>query len=187
MGAVIGRELGVIDIDSGNTVRSLASDESDVPLDAAFDARSQTLAISYASGALELVDLRSGERRIRRGAHDPRQVPGGVQVALDPSGATLYSLSDDGTALMWNVATFEPIGPALTAPSPLSSFSPLDLALTPDGKTLVAAGGELVRWNIGGSLVEPGCAVANRNLTEAEWGRYFSGSAEYRKTCTGLP
>ena len=152
--------LVLIDIDSGNTVRSLTNSyESDVVLDAAFDASGQTLAISYVSGALELVDLQSGERRIRRGAHDPHQVPGGVQLALDPSGDTLYSLSDDGTARMWDVATFEPIGSALTAPTPLSSFSPLDtarrpldIALTPDAKTLVAAGSELVRWNIGGSL-----------------------------------
>ena len=86
----------------------------------------------------------------------------------------------------WDVATLERVGPALTAPQPASGPG-LDIAVTPDGRTLVAAGVELVRWDVDvESWVTRACTIANRNLTRSEWTQYF-GAAAYRKTCPGLP
>ena len=153
--------------------------------DAAIDASGRTLAIAYGSGALQVFDLRSGDTRTDLHAHDPQIV---TEVAFSLSGRTLYSASDDGTVQIRDVATFEQVGLALTAPQRASSGSFVDVAVSPDDRTLVAAGTELVRWDIDvGSWAARACTIANRNLTGSEWTQYFGGTVDHRETCPGLP
>lgn len=64
-------------------------------------------------------------------------------------------------------------------------FSPTDLAFTPDDKKLITSdlAGNILFWDLDPTAwVNIACNTANRNLTKAEWGRYFPSEA-YRITC----
>jgi WD40 repeat protein len=100
---------------------------------------------------------------------------------FSPDGKTLASSSDDGTIILWDVASRQPIG------QPLSEHSNVvySVAFSPDGKTLASGSedGTIILWDVdpvswaGGS-----CQRAGRNFTHAEWEKYFPND-EYRKTC----
>ena len=70
----IGNSIGppsIVDPDTGQPVGPQPPPNgSDWPLDAAFDADGQTLAIAYASGMLQIFDLRSGDTRTVFHAHE---------------------------------------------------------------------------------------------------------------------
>ena len=109
-------------------------------------------------------------------------------VAFHPAGDGQYLVSGgaDGTVLVWDLATQEPLTPPL-----LGAIEMETMAISPDGK-LVALGaldtsGLVHLWELDLSpWEERACAIANRNLTASEWHQYL-GDAEYRKTCPGLP
>jgi WD40 repeat protein len=125
------------------------------------------------------------------------------KVMFSPDGKTLISAGTMLTAnkiyniFLWDIATGQIIGQPLTA----HTSELTDIALSPDGLRL-ASGGE-DRSNLVKSLesaprtvrlwdmkledwITSACRVANRNLTRAEWERYFPGKP-YHKTCPNLP
>ena len=98
---------------------------------------------------------------------------------------------------LWDVASRQLIGNPLTA----HSYNIEDLAMSPDGRTFVSAGAskpngikgtggsaKTVRlWSMDlESWIADACRVANRNLTHAEWEKYFPGET-YHKSCPNLP
>jgi len=67
-------------------------------------------------------------------------------VVFNRDGKTLASGSSDGTIILWDVETGQPIGQLLS----VLSGSITTLAFSPDGKTLVSSGwaGTIILWDV---------------------------------------
>ncbi len=99
------------------------------------------------------------------------------------SGTDLLTVrASDGTVAVWNTTTGEVLGRHFGGPGTLSA------EIGPDGKTLIlgtATG--VVTWDLDVSLwADKICQAAGRNLTEAEWAKYFPGR-KYETTCPQWP
>ena len=102
-------------------------------------------------------------------------------VAFSPDGKTLASGSEDKTIILWDVSTRQPIGQPLKG----HTSSVNSVAFSPDGKTLASGSSDntMILWDLAPqSWVEKTCQRVGRNLTRAEWGRYFPNEP-YRATC----
>ena len=118
----------------------------------------------------------------------PRTVLEGAMADHDAqvtvrSGTDLLAVrATDGTVTVWDTKTGEPIGSHFGGPDTLSAD------IGPDGKTLVLGTASGVQvWDLDVSLwAEKTCEAAGRNLTEAEWTKYFPGS-DYEATCPQWP
>jgi WD40 repeat protein len=138
-----------------------------------------------ASGALRSYDK---DEFAREGATVPRLTIVGVvyggkaDLRFSADGTRVAALRSDGTVGVWNTRTGDPIGTGFGGPGTLSA------TLTPDGQTLVLGtdhGVEL--WRLDHGLwAEKTCAAAGRNLTDAEWAKYFPGR-DYQATCPNWP
>jgi WD40 repeat protein len=194
---VIGDPLAVvIDVRTGEVIALLpgrgALDERSIS-DAAFSPDGGSIAIGYESGRVGLFDIATGRQTISSSPGHP--VQSNLRVAFAPDGKTLYSLGDD-SARLWALPSLELIGPPLNAPAPRVQLPPVyvvcelcraAIAVSSDGQ-LIAAGRELVHWTVGSDeWTRLACAVANRNLTQAEWDRFIGNAAVRRKTCPDLP
>jgi WD40 repeat protein len=106
-------------------------------------------------------------------------------VAFSPTGETLASSGYDNLIFLWDVASRLPIGQPLQGHSNVVS----SVTFSPDGKTLASGGydNNIILWDIDPeSLMEKSCQRASRNLTRAEWQRYFPAE-DYRKICEQWP
>jgi WD40 repeat protein len=117
-------------------------------------------------------------------------------LAFDPAGKTMAAVSDlvrDSTTpssefginqylLQWDVGTGKALG-LLQAPS----AAPDGLSFDAQGNLYGLAGSFIYRFDYSlASLTKSACAIANRNLTRAEW-QQFAGDEPYVKLCRGLP
>ena len=99
-----------------------------------------------------------------------------------PDGATFVTGADDGAIVLWDAASGAPLNRVLPG-------RPSDGWMTP---TFLADGHTVLIASFGGAVytmdtrpehwVEVACAIAGRNLTEAEWSDAF-GDRPYRETC----
>jgi WD40 repeat protein len=104
-------------------------------------------------------------------------------VAFSPDGHTLAAGGDGGVEL-WDVTARAPIGAIRGGIGSLAG-----IAFGQAGQAIVAVGlnGRIVWSDLRlSSWQRLACATANRNLTAAEWRRYFDPQP-YRRTCPGLP
>ena len=78
-----------------------------------------------------------------------------VSVAFSPNGATLASVSADGTVRLWDVAARRPIG------DPLRHADVMGVAFSPNGATLASASadGTVRLWDL--PTFEAACSLAN--------------------------
>jgi WD40 repeat protein/tetratricopeptide (TPR) repeat protein len=76
----------------------------------------------------------------------PRLVsPSPSLMAFGPGAGTVLLASQDGTVRLWDLMTWQPLGPPLAHPAPTGR---LVMALSPDGKTAVTARGQGAHlWN----------------------------------------
>ena len=94
----------------------------------------------------------------------------------------LASDNIDNTITLWDVDTHQPIGQPLTG----HNFLVSSIALSPDGKALASGSGDgtIILWDVNPqSWIEKSCQRAGRNLSLAEWQKYFPNE-NYRVTCS---
>jgi WD40 repeat protein len=87
-----------------------------------------------------------------------------------------------GKVSVWDLESQQAIG------SSFSSALTAQGVLSPDGKSLLVSNGDaMVYWSLDAALwFDKACFAAGRNLTEAEWAKYFPGR-EYEVTCPQWP
>jgi WD40 repeat protein len=141
-----------------------------------------------------LLDVASG-RRLRpllpTGSGQGLAFLDGGRVLVTTSGST-----GSQVALLWDVATLQPIGDPLPAGALGGVWAPggrgAFLDASPDGTRFVT-------WGVGGPTLGPvlwdadpadwaaaACHIAGRNLSRAEWDQYFEGRP-YHATCPQWP
>ena len=148
---------------------------------------SGAVAVGRASGDLELYRLTAFTSNAA-GPEPFSTIHGVAAAGSNPSFA--FSADErwlavrraDGKVSVWDVAKQESIGSSFAAGGPGSSL------LAPDGSFLVVSSDvSTVVWKLDQALwAEKVCLAAGRNLTEAEWTKYFPGR-EYAVTCDHWP
>jgi WD40 repeat protein len=183
------KQLAVVSVDGSLTIydlktrRVIHTDNShDYEIRVAFSPDGKTLALG-GFGGTRLVDAATGQPLGEPLAGHTGPV---TFVSFSGDGSTLASASLDGTVILYDVASHQPIGDPLDAGYPGGvSTSPL----TPDGRELGAGYGDghILIWDVDpASWQRRACALAGRNLTRAEWGQYL-GSRPYEATCAQWP
>jgi WD40 repeat protein len=174
--------IAIWDLASGGLVATLSGGHTDFVEGLAFDPSGAMLASGSRDTKILLWDVASGQ---------PLSLPlaghSGWVTALvfSPDGLTLASGGFDGRLLLWDVTTGQLIG------VPLTEFGGrlTALAFSPDGQTLYSgtADGTVSQWEVGVEAWSArACALAGRNLTQAEWEQFFPGR-DYASTCPDFP
>lgn len=105
-------------------------------------------------------------------------------LAFSPDGKMLASCSADGTCILWEVLTRQMLA-KFHVEREADSLS--GVAFSGDGKTLATGSSDVILWDVSfDSWKARACGIANRNLTSAEWTKYFVDEPR-RKTCPDLP
>jgi WD40 repeat protein len=168
-------------------VRTLHSDRSvllgdpDRATDVSFSPDGRWIAVTGRSGDVYLIDAAfSGFLR-------ERIVSGAALLQAEwLDNRTVALAAADGTVTLFDAARGQPRGPAIPA---TGDGLPAHVHLMPvTSDELVAVSGERPgrRWSLDPmDWVRLACAVAGRDLTRPEWGRYLP-DRPYRPTCTDL-
>jgi WD40 repeat protein len=104
-----------------------------------------------------------------------------LDVVFSPDGALLASTSDDETTLLWDMAQLD--APPIVVTGHAGSVR--SLAFDPNGGRFATSSNDRtvqVSYLLP-ELVTIGCEQVRRNMTEAEWVRYFGRDEPYRETC----
>jgi WD40 repeat protein len=173
----------VLDPASGTVESRFTVPQSNYSFGVAFSPDGSKLATTDFAGSIDLWDPTTG-KRLGLPIPDPGQQVG-QSVAWSPDGQTL-ALTDWGNTLrLFDAASRQEVGP----PIPLETRSdppPYPYpTYTPDGRDVVVADDAGQVWVVPATLQEQeaaACAVANRNLTRAEWNEFVPGMP-YRQLC----
>jgi WD40 repeat protein len=136
----LGKVITLRNIGDGTEVRTLTSESVVVAVAVGVDGN--TLASGHEDNTVRIWDISKGVER-QRLPNFSRRIR---DLVFTPDGKSLLSLDDGSNLLRWDVATY-------AAPLPLKLKEPLalsnSLAVSPDGKTLAALGGDWIQlWDL---------------------------------------
>jgi WD40 repeat protein len=105
-------------------------------------------------------------------------------ITFTRSGGILITGDQDGVVRLWDVTTFQEIGPAIVAESPDPVFG---MAISPNGDMLATVGNykdAAQLWDIAfpADLMPAVCNIAGSSITRSEWNSYTQ-SRPYQKIC----
>jgi WD40 repeat protein len=135
-------------------------------------------------GPIAFWDVSSADRRHEIRVAHAREVR---SIAFGPDGHLLASGDVDRAIVLWDVPTRTVLGEPLRG----HREAVTSLAFSPGGKQLASASGnpaagtgEVILWDMDpDSWVAQACAMANRDLTRAEWESVVHGSAPFEPAC----
>jgi WD40 repeat protein len=103
---------------------------------------------------------------------------------FSPDGKMLASGNTSDGCILWDVPSRQQL---VKLNAEQEVYSARSVAFSPDGRTLTTGGEDVVFWDVSvESWKSRACRIANRNLTAAEWERYF-GDEPRRRTCREFP
>src|SRR5208282_2948153 len=140
----------------------------------------RSLAFGLSGGQVGIIDQNLKEMQYP--LTSPEEFGGGLQYSSD--GLLLAWICADGTTKVWDLRENRLLG---TLPD---SEPGLDggIAFSNDSKLLGVSGpdGTVLIWNLDEkSWTSQACAIAGRDLTQAEWDQYVPGEKR-RETCPAL-
>jgi len=173
----------------GQQIGSSLEGHAGAVLPVLFTPNGKILASGYSDGTIRLWDAERDSGTFGQQLGAPLS---GIQaqvgrMAFSPDGKNLVSVDFGGVTLMWDVITRR----AMEIPVHGSSgegVSARELFFNTDGQSLIAVlkDSRIIELDLSvESWQALACQRANRNLTQAEWQRYF-GEQPYRATCPEL-
>ncbi|MCB9457089.1 MAG: protein kinase [Anaerolineaceae bacterium] len=162
------------------TVQALTA-HTDVVTQVVFGPDGTLLASGSRDGSVILWDIAT-QQSVRQpliGGHD--WVSG---LDFSPDGNWLAVGYRDATVVLWDLQAGQPLGMPLTGHTDWVT----SVAFGPDGLLLASAGWDarILIWDVGvESWRGQACTIANRNLSAAEWQRYFHDEP-FHQTCQHL-
>lgn len=169
------------DVSAGQFRQPLTASAEEVAF-VAFSPDGKTLAAMNGGGIVTLWNLATG----KAGDHfDVGTTPYLIdfRLAFSPDG-TLLAATDTQTLTIWDVRDHQ-----LFVRPIFDSVGIQGISFSPDGSLLdetQSLGADIMRATTVSAWESQACAIANRNLTKAEWAQ-FIGTASYQKTCPDLP
>ena len=169
--------IKLVDIERGRVVHEVEPDF--VPFGAAMSPDRRSIAVRGAGGEVRIFDV-TGRDWI--GPQVARHEGPVSWLAWSADSHTVVSSGFDGQLALWDGESGSLLGGLAleAAGAPLAAVFDGETTVV----TAVAADGSIYRWDSNpDSWVEFACAVAGRNLTDAEWRDTF-GHRPYRQTCS---
>jgi hypothetical protein len=182
----------VWNVETGDSFLTVEQGHTDTVFGVAWSPNGYTLASASRDNTVVLWDVTtpSAPRLLTRLTEHRQEV---YSVAFSRDGLLLATGGDDRMAIIWNV-----VNPA--APSRLALLTEhrdrvRSVAFSPVNDNLATGGfdQQTIIWQIVTGEANPGetpiqlaCRLAGRNMTQAEWERYFPGEPR-RRICPDLP
>jgi len=167
------------------TAQRVLSDEQ--ATNAAFSPDGRWLALTHANNRLSVHDLKAPDASaipFETPFQDSAFSVFGYPLAFSPDGALLAFGGGGGRIWLWRVGAWDVPPIALRG----HEEGLTSMAFGADGRVLASGGVDSVArlWTLADALTERACKRSGRNLTLADWRRYW-GERDYRRTCKQWP